>query len=991
MRRHKPIKRRQLTAALSFRSVKDLTKQHSAFLNKVTLGFECEVSAGDLANEDRESHEIDYNLEQNLFEGNFSYDENDYLDRLNSNTSDIHEILDRFEITPIYGFVGIGLDDLKLKILALSRNGYKVVALPMKSGHHIMEEPNIENYNGNVRVRARLLKEFLDDARLINVNLAINRAEEILKTIKDIDKSFPVIASISNSATVYVTDAQSTISTFLNVLKSPEAQTNEEIARKAIYKIGESLYLYNKGWLELYKVISNPTGNSFAVFDEAKNIVLLNVTKYNQNGLLSPLLEWTDLGEEQFQDDYDEAKKVEYDIQWESHLEDVRNNADSQETDNSIVTSIANRVAEYVDSNVKEVSGYHEGEEFKGKYTVVEKDSSIEPPGAEIVSPVFTGVNKAFEWLDKVFDMIDDTGMQTNKSTGFHVNIGTFKSLSHRDEGDGLDYAKPVIDMLKLAVLSGDRYLLDQFGRLDNTYAKSLDSNIKSLASSGFDFRSKSASNLRETLLALNKVFISNQSGTDINGNPNRYRTVNMQHLLDKGYIEFRIAGGSDYHADKLKVKKAIYRYLQLCIAACDPQAYFKEYMVELHKRFVDNSIDLDREALKLKQPRPKNIQEALYILRAWNSKYHFGKEAILLALSKGLNDPDPIKPADDSLATYLEYRLEILSTLNQDKYKYVDTNILLSMRMLLLNTVDHKPNPRQFLANWYRENIDRIKHVYAPKLYKNKPQWVKYLFTGSGILEREITAMVAKPKKLLVKKKPLPVIAKPNYQSFEDATSLIPEMIANTIVNNEILKVLPKRAKDTAALESYLTDRIIRIYDHNETWAKKFKSAKGRDYAYMFMRHWASSYIKRNWSEKEQSQLGQDFANGIDIRAMSEKVEASDSYTNKTDKVKLIYYANRSTAQTCKPGQTVKGKAGYGKRTRVKTATPEQVKQLKAGKWLRDREDGKKHNDKGSKTSRYRPQLAAKQKAARKRRLAASEGIEYKDFIKEVFGKVDK
>lgn len=118
-------------------------------------------------------------------------------------------------------------------------------------------------------------------------------------------------------------------------------------------------------------------------------------------------------------------------------------------------------------------------------------------------------------------------------------------------------------------------------------------------------------------------------------------------------------------------------------------------------------------------------------------------------------------------------------------------------------------------------------------------------------------------------------------------------------------------------------------------------------------------------------------------------EADESKPYTNKSKSVKLVYYSNRSTPQVAKPGQTVHAKKGYGKRTKIKAASPEQVKQLKAGKWVRDREDGKKHNDAGAKTSKYRPKLAKKQKDARKRRMVASDTPtnRYKAFIDEVFG----
>lgn len=122
----------------------------------------------------------------------------------------------------------------------------------------------------------------------------------------------------------------------------------------------------------------------------------------------------------------------------------------------------------------------------------------------------------------------------------------------------------------------------------------------------------------------------------------------------------------------------------------------------------------------------------------------------------------------------------------------------------------------------------------------------------------------------------------------------------------------------------------------------------------------------------------------------MTDKILEADAkpYTNKSKSVKVIYYANRSTPQVAKPGQTVKAKAGYGKRTKIRSATAEEVAQFKQGKWLRTRESGRGPNDPGAKQSKYRPKLAAKSREAKRRKLAASDTPEnrYKAFIDEVF-----
>lgn len=76
-------------------------------------------------------------------------------------------------------------------------------------------------------------------------------------------------------------------------------------------------------------------------------------------------------------------------------------------------------------------------------------------------------------------------------------------------------------------------------------------------------------------------------------------------------------------------------------------------------------------------------------------------------------------------------------------------------------------------------------------------------------------------------------------------------------------------------------------------------------------------------------------------------------------ESARLVYYANRSTPQVVKNGQKAKPKAGYGKVVKTRKATKEEEAQLRKGKWIRTRKDGKKPGDKGAQRSKYRPHLA--------------------------------
>jgi hypothetical protein len=63
--------------------------------------------------------------------------------------------------------------------------------------------------------------------------------------------------------------------------------------------------------------------------------------------------------------------------------------------------------------------------------------------------------------LNKVKAWAKEYGCYTNDSTGLHINISV------------PGYSRENLDFVKLALLMGDKYVLDAFGRTGNTYAKS--------------------------------------------------------------------------------------------------------------------------------------------------------------------------------------------------------------------------------------------------------------------------------------------------------------------------------------------------------------------------------------------------------------------------------------------------------------------------------------------------------------------------------------
>ena len=102
---------------------------------------------------------------------------------------------------------------------------------------------------------------------------------------------------------------------------------------------------------------------------------------------------------------------------------------------------------------------------------VVEPDGSLDPDdgddtGLEFVSPPLP-LSELLSDLDKVKKWADKHGCYTNDSTGLHINVSV------------PNFSLQSLDYVKLALLLGDKYILDQYGRSTNTYCKSALDKVK--------------------------------------------------------------------------------------------------------------------------------------------------------------------------------------------------------------------------------------------------------------------------------------------------------------------------------------------------------------------------------------------------------------------------------------------------------------------------------------------------------------------------------
>jgi hypothetical protein len=229
------------------------------------------------------------------------------------------------------------------------------------------------------------------------------------------------------------------------------------------------------------------------------------------------------------------------------------------------IETVAGQFEQAIGRNVNYSSSYHGGERDEESY-VVEPDGSLtdtrenSDAGLEFISPPLP-LNQMIEDLAKVKAWADETGCYTNKSTGLHINV----SVPGITE-ESLDY-------VKLAILLGDKYVLEQFGRASNTYCQSSLELVKRNAATMPDNALRILTTMRQGLNGIASKAIHT-------GSTAKFVSINNK----EGYIEFRSPGGDWLGANFDKIESTLLRTVVAVDAAIDPQKYRKEYLTKLYK-----------------------------------------------------------------------------------------------------------------------------------------------------------------------------------------------------------------------------------------------------------------------------------------------------------------------------------------------------------------------------------------------------------------------
>lgn len=215
---------------------------------------------------------------------------------------------------------------------------------------------------------------------------------------------------------------------------------------------------------------------------------------------------------------------------------------------------------------VKWSSSYHGAQRDATSY-VVEPDGSLEgedgDTGLEFVSPPMA-INDMLTDLEKTVKWAGQTGCYTNDSTGLHINV----SVPGTENSNNIDY-------VKLALLLGDNYILEQFGRAGNTYCKSGMAIIKERVVQRPEDAQALLEKMRTGLDAMASKLIHS-------GNTQKFTSINMK----DGYVEFRSPGGDwleEYSTGQGKIENALLRFVVALDAAVKPELYKQEYLKKLY------------------------------------------------------------------------------------------------------------------------------------------------------------------------------------------------------------------------------------------------------------------------------------------------------------------------------------------------------------------------------------------------------------------------
>ena len=215
---------------------------------------------------------------------------------------------------------------------------------------------------------------------------------------------------------------------------------------------------------------------------------------------------------------------------------------------------------------------------FRGDWYCVEPDSSINLRDrqrdlpVEIVSPP-QSLSETLADYRTIRDWALSNDHYTNPSTGLHINL----SLPGKPQAD--------LDWVKLVLLSGDEWVLNQFGRQLNHYAENalemIHKTIERNRPQTPDPEGRADPVIQNALLNLTSNKLDQFAKNLAN------KLMNRAHISIVGKsdrIEVRSPGGNWLGTEPAVIENTLYRYVIALDAALSPDKYRQDYLKKLYQ-----------------------------------------------------------------------------------------------------------------------------------------------------------------------------------------------------------------------------------------------------------------------------------------------------------------------------------------------------------------------------------------------------------------------
>lgn len=247
-----------------------------------------------------------------------------------------------------------------------------------------------------------------------------------------------------------------------------------------------------------------------------------------------------------------------YEMDW-PYITQTSNNQEGRSLE-----EVADEFSSAMDRPVNYSDRYHQGKRTTDGYTL-EPDGSLDTDrygvsGLEFISPPLP-IDQMISDLNKVKQWATENDCYTNEQTGLHINVSIPK----------FDAAQ--LDYVKLALLLGDQYVLDLFGRTGNTYTGSALAIVKKRVAE----RPEDAAALLEKMRG-NLESIATRAVHS--GITNKFTSINNK----SGYIEFRSPGGDWLGENFGNIENTLLRFVVALDSALNPEKDREEYLTKLYK-----------------------------------------------------------------------------------------------------------------------------------------------------------------------------------------------------------------------------------------------------------------------------------------------------------------------------------------------------------------------------------------------------------------------